>query len=47
MGVFYAYGGMIGYRDPELLQGATNFLIGLFRRVNLMANVANYKTMPC
>ena len=47
MGVFYADEGMIGSRDPEWLQGTINVLIGLFRRVILMTNVARSKTMTC
>ena len=44
MGMFYANVVMIGSREPEWLQGAINFLIGLFRRVGLMANISEYKT---
>ena len=47
MGVFYADDGMIGSRDPDLLQGAINVIIGLFRRVKIMANVTKSNTMTC
>ena len=36
---------MIGSRDPEWLQGNINVIIGLFRRVVLMANVEKSNTM--
>ena len=38
--VFYSDDGMIGSRDAEWLQVDINVIIGLFRRVGLMANVA-------
>ena len=38
---------MIRSRDLEWLQEAINVLIGIFIRVNLMANVAKFKTMTC
>ena len=41
MGVFYVYNGLIGPRDPEWLKGAINVIIGLFRRVGLMAKSQN------
>ena len=47
MGVFYEDNGMVGLRDPECLQGAINFLIGLFRRFNLIYNLEKSKTMTC
>ena len=34
-------------KDLEWLQGSLNVLIGLFRRVRLMTNVANSSTMIC
>ena len=45
MGVFYADDGMIGSRDMEWLQGAINFLVGIFRSVIMMANVAKSNTI--
>ena len=39
VGMFYADDGMIGLRDPECLQGATNTLIVMLRRVRLMDNI--------
>ena len=45
MVVFYADGGIIGSREPEWIQGALNALIRIFRRVDLMGNVAKYNTM--
>ena len=45
MGVFYTDYGLIVSRAPEWIQGAVNVLIGLFRRVVLMDNVAKSKTM--
>ena len=47
MGVFIVDFGMVGLREPELLQGAINVFIRLFRRVGLMENVATSKTMMC
>ena len=38
MGVFYSDDSMIISRDPEWLQAAINVIIGLFRRIILMAN---------
>ena len=40
MGMFYEDASMIETREPEWLQGDINVLIGLFRRVRLMDNVA-------
>ena len=45
MGVFYEDHGMIGLRYPEWIQGVIDVLIGLFRRVCLMANVEKSNTM--
>ena len=45
--VFYADGGLIGLRYLELLQGAINVLIVVFRRVCLLANIKKSKTMTC
>ena len=47
MEIFYADDGMIGLREPKWLQWSINVLIGIFRRVSLMANVAKYNTMNC
>ena len=47
LGVFYADYGLIGLRDPEWLKEALNVLIGLFYRVELMANIANSKNTTC
>ena len=47
MGLFYAYGVIIGSRDLEWLQGGINYFIRLFRRVILMTNVSKSKTMTC
>ena len=44
-GVLYADNGILGLRYPEWLQGYLNVLIGLFRRIGLMANVAKSKRM--
>ena len=46
-GIFYADDGMIVSRYPGWLQGAIKFLIGIFRRVEIMANVEKSKTMTC
>ena len=43
MEVVYEDDGLIGSREPEWLQGSLNVLIGLFLRIGLMTNVANYK----
>ena len=45
--VFYEDDGIIGYQDLEWLHGALNVLIGLFRRIGLMDNVAKSKMMMC
>ena len=45
--VFYEDDGIIGYQDLEWLHGASNVIIGLFRRIGLMDNVAKSKTMTC
>ena len=47
MGAFYEDYGTIGSRDPEWIQGDTNVLIEIFRRVGIMSNVAKYKTTTC
>ena len=47
MGVFYAYNGPVGSRDPGWLQWSLNVLIGLYRQIVLMANVAKSKLMTC
>ena len=47
MGVFYADDGMVGSRDADWLQHAMNFLVGLFRRYGLEANVEKSCTMTC
>ena len=47
LGVLYAENGILGSRDPEWLQGYLNVLIGLFRRIGLMANAVKSKTMTC
>ena len=47
MGVFYADERMIGSRYPECLQVAINVLIRLFRRVGLINNFTESKTMTC
>ena len=38
---------MIRSRDPEWLQKAIIFLIGIFRRVGLIANIAKSNNMTC
>ena len=40
MGVFYADDGPIGLRYLEWVLGGINVLIGLFRRIGLIANVS-------
>ena len=45
LGVFYANNAMVGSRDSDWLQHATNVLVGLFRRYSLGANVAKSRTM--
>ena len=44
-GVFYADDVLFGLRYLEWLQGALNFLIGIFYRVVIMANVAKFRTV--
>ena len=46
-GEFYTNDGMILSREPEWIQGAINFLIGIVRRVVLMANVEKSETTTC
>ena len=43
--IFYADDGLIGFRDPEWIQGDLNVLIGLLHRVGLMSNVTKSNTM--
>ena len=38
---------MVGSRDPDWLQYATDILIGLFRRYGLAANVDKSHMMTC
>ena len=45
MGVFYTNDGLIGLQDLDWIQGSINVLIGIFRRVGLMANVAKSNMM--
>ena len=43
--LFYADNCMVGSRNPDWLQHAMNFLVGLFSRYGLAANVAKSRTM--
>ena len=45
--MFYSYGGLVELWDLEWIQRALNVLIGLSRRVGLVANVAKYNTITC
>ena len=45
LGVFYASDVLLGYQDPEWLQGALNVLIGLFWNIGMASNVAKSKIM--
>ena len=47
VGVLYADDGLIGSQDTEWIVGGISILIGLFRRIGLMANVAKSKNMTC
>ena len=47
MGTFYAGDGIIRSRDMEWIQGYINVLTGLFRRVDLMANITKSKIKTC
>ena len=47
MGVFCEDEFLIGSRYPKWLQGAINFLIGIFGRVRLMAKIEKSNTMTC
>ena len=47
MGMFYADDGFIRLQDLEWIQKFINFLIGLFCRVGMMANVQKSKTTTC
>lgn len=47
LGVFYLDDGLLGFHDPEWLQGVLNVLIGLFRRIGLMENLTKSKMMTC
>ena len=47
LGLFYASDGMVGFLDPEWLQGDLNMLIGLFRRYGLVVNITKSKAMTC
>ena len=45
--VFYAKYGMVSSRESDWLQHAMNFLVGLFRRYGLAANIAKSHKMTC
>ena len=45
--MFYVNDGLIGSQEPDCLQWPLNALIGLFRRVVLMANIVKSRTMTC
>ena len=47
LGIFYSDDGLLGFHDPEWLQGVLNVLIGLLRRIGLMGNFAKSKMMTC
>ena len=47
MGMFYEDDSTIRSSDTEWIQGDINIIIGLFRRVGIMPNVAESKTMTC
>ena len=47
LGLFYADNVMLGWQDPEWLQGAMIMCIGLFCRYGLLENVVKYKSMTC
>ena len=44
---FYAYNFHICFHDLEWIQGFPNIIIGQFRHIGLMANLAKSKTMMC
>ena len=47
LGIFYSDDGLLGFHDPEWIQGVLNVLIGLLRRIGLMGNFAKSKMMTC
>ena len=47
LGVFYEDYCLLGSRVLEWIQGALNFLVGLFWRIVLVFNVYKLKTMMC
>ena len=47
LGFSHSYDGIMGSRDLEWLQGALNFLIGLFWSIRLEENIAKSNKMTC
>ena len=47
LGVLYADDELLGSQDPDCLQVALNFFIGLFWRIGLASNIAKSKTIIC
>ena len=43
--LLYADNGVVGFRDPEWLQGVLDVIISLFRQCVLVANVAKPKAV--
>ena len=47
LGIFYMDDGVVVSQDPECIQGALNFLIGLLHRYTLVLNFVRSKSMTC
>ena len=47
LGVFYIDYVILGYPDPECMQGDLNFFIRLFRWIVLAENIFKSKNMTC
>jgi hypothetical protein len=45
--MLYADNGLLASNQPAILQGATNYLVDLFERVGLIANISKKKSMTC
>jgi hypothetical protein len=45
--MMYIDNGLLASNQPDILQGGTNYLVDLFERVGLIANISKTKSMTC
>jgi hypothetical protein len=45
--MLYADNGLLASNQPDILQDGTNYLLDLFERVGLIANIPKNKSMTC